>query len=145
MRKIFLACVLGIFALYGAGILNEDNAVSVESEEILPQKAEYKIVQIVINGKVTQATEGAIFGIDDTKIYGNTGCNSYFTDFKRVDSENIEVSTNGGATKMMCDRDSMAFESAFLQNLVGRFSITKSGDKISLTSDKMQVVLEESK
>lgn len=136
MRKFFLACMLGIFALYGAGILNEDNAVSVESEEILPQKAEYKIVQIVINGKATKAHEGAIFGVDDTKIYGNTGCNSYFTDFKRVDSENIEVSTNGGATKMMCDRDSMAFESAFLQSLVGRFNVMESNDLVSLKGEK---------
>ena len=137
MKKIVLVMIVAFGMAFGAG--------SAEKTDILPQKAEYKIVQIVINGKAIKATEGAIFGIDDTKIYGNTGCNSYFTDFKRVDSENIEVSTNGGATKMMCDRDSMAFESAFLQSLVGRFSVTTSGNKMSLTSDKMQVVLEESK
>lgn len=137
MKKIVFVMIVAFGMAFGAG--------SAEKTDILPQKAEYKIVQIVINGKAIKATEGAIFGIDDTKIYGNTGCNSYFTDFKRVDSENIEVSTNGGATKMMCDRDSMAFESAFLQSLVGRFSVTTSGNKMSLTSDKMQVVLEESK
>lgn len=137
MKKIVFVMIVAFGMAFGAS--------SAEKTDILPQKAEYKIVQIVINGKATKAPEGAIFGIDDTKIYGNTGCNSYFTDFKRVDSENIEVSTNGGATKMMCDMDSMTFENAFLQSLVGRFSVTKSGDKMSLTSDKMQVVLEESK
>lgn len=133
MKKIVFVMIVAFGMAFGAG--------SAEKTDILPQKAEYKIVQIVINGKVTQATEGAIFGIDDTKIYGNTGCNSYFTDFKRVDSENIEVSTNGGATKMMCDRDSMAFESAFLQNLVGKFNVMESNDLVSLKGEKMEVVL----
>lgn len=133
MKKIVFVMIVAFGMAFGAG--------SAEKTDILPQKAEYKIVQIVINGKVTQAPEGAIFGIDDTKIYGNTGCNSYFTDFKRVDSENIEVSTNGGATKMMCDRDSMAFESAFLQNLVGKFNVMESSDLVSLKGEKMEVVL----
>lgn len=133
MKKIVFVMIVAFGMAFGAG--------SAEKTDILPQKAEYKIVQIVINGKVTQATEGAIFGIDDTKIYGNTGCNSYFTDFKRVDSENIEVSTNGGATKMMCDMDSMAFESAFLQNLVGKFNVMESNDLVSLKGEKMEVVL----
>lgn len=133
MKKIVFVMIVAFGMAFGAG--------SAEKTDILPQKAEYKIVQIVINGKVTQAPEGAIFGIDDTKIYGNTGCNSYFTDFKRVDSENIEVSTNGGATKMMCDRDSMAFESAFLQNLVGKFNVMESNDLVSLKGEKMEVVL----
>lgn len=133
MKKIVFVMIVAFGMAFGAG--------SAEKTDILPQKAEYKIVQIVINGKATKAPEGAIFGIDDTKIYGNTGCNSYFTDFKRVDSENIEVSTNGGATKMMCDRDSMAFESAFLQNLVGKFNVMESSDLVSLKGEKMEVVL----
>lgn len=133
MKKIVFVMIVVFGMAFGAG--------SAEKTDILPQKAEYKIVQIVINGKATKAPEGAIFGIDDTKIYGNTGCNSYFTDFKRVDSENIEVSTNGGATKMMCDRDSMAFESAFLQNLVGKFNVMESNDLVSLKGEKMEVVL----
>lgn len=133
MKKIVFVMIVVFGMAFGAG--------SAEKTDILPQKAEYKIVQIVINGKATKAPEGAIFGIDDTKIYGNTGCNSYFTDFKLVDSENIEVSTNGGATKMMCDRDSMAFESAFLQNLVGKFNVMESNDLVSLKGKKMEVVL----
>lgn len=133
MKKIVFVMIVVFGMAFGAG--------SAEKTDILPQKAEYKIVQIVINGKATKAPEGAIFGVDDTKIYGNTGCNSYFTDFKRVDSENIEVSTNGGATKMMCDMDSMAFESAFLQNLVGKFNVMESSDLVSLKGEKMEVVL----
>lgn len=133
MKKIVFVMIVAFGMAFGAG--------SAEKTDILPQKAEYKIVQIVINGKAIQVPEGAIFGIDNTKIYGNTGCNSYFTDFKRVDSENIEVSTNGGATKMMCDRDSMAFEDAFLQNLVGKFSVMESSDLVSLKGEKMEVVL----
>lgn len=133
MKKIVFVMIVVFGMAFGAG--------SAEKTDILPQKAEYKIVQIVINGKVTQATEGAIFGINDTKIYGNTGCNSYFTDFKRVDSENIEVSTNGGATKMMCDMDSMTFENAFLQSLVGKFNVMESSDLVSLKGEKMEVVL----
>lgn len=142
MRKIFLACVLGIFVAFGAGILNEDNAVSVESEEILPNKAEYKIVQIVVSGKGLQASDGATFGVDGAQIYGNTGCNNYFSDFERVNSETIEISTNGGSTKMMCDKKANNFEHIFLQNLVGTFSIAENGNGIKLSSDKMQVLLE---
>lgn len=142
MKKIFLACVLGVFVAHGAGSINEDSAVSVESEEILPQKAEYKITQIVVNGKSLNATSGAIFGIDGTQIYGNTGCNSYFSDFRRIDSQTIEISANGGATKMMCDKKANNFEHIFLQNLVGKFSIAENGSGLMLSSDKMQVMLE---
>lgn len=142
MRKIFLACMLGIVVAFGAGSLNEDNAVSVESEELLPNKAEYKILQIVVGGKTLNAVSGATFGVDGVRIYGNTGCNNYFTDFERVNSETIEISTNGGSTKMMCDKKANNFEHIFLQNLVGKFSVAESGDGITLTSDKMQVMLQ---
>ncbi len=142
MRKIFLVCVLGIFVAFGAGSLNEDNAVSVESEEILPTKAEYKITEIVVGGKALKAVSGATFGIDGVRIYGNTGCNNYFTDFARVDSQTIEISTNGGSTKMMCDKKANEFEHIFLQNLVGKFSVAENGDGLKLSSDKMQVLLQ---
>lgn len=136
MRKIVLAMVCGVaFVACGAG-------VSGESKVILPPKAEYKISQIIVNGEMIEAPIGAMLGIDDTKIYGNTGCNSYFTDFKRVDSGNIEVSTNGGATKMMCDKDLIRFENIFLQHLVGTFSVVKSSDSLKLNGKKMQVLLE---
>lgn len=133
MKKIAFAMVVAFGMAFGAG--------SAEKTAILPQKAEYKISQIIVNGEAIEAPNGAIFGIDGTKIYGNTGCNNYFTDFKRVDSENIEVSTNGGATKMMCDKDSMKFENVFLQHLVGRFSVVESGDSLKLNGEKMEIWL----
>ena len=142
MKKIVLACALGIFVAFGAGSISESNAVSVESEEILPNKAEYKISQIVVGGKSLNAVSSAIFGVDGTQIYGNTGCNNYFTDFVRVDSETIEISTNGGSTKMMCDKKANNFEHIFLQHLVGTFSIVENEGGITLTNDKMQVVLQ---
>ena len=134
MKKIAFVMIVAFGVAFGAG--------SAEKTAILPQKAEYKISQIIVNGEAVQAPSGAIFGIEDAKIYGNTGCNNYFTDFKRVNSETIEVSTNGGATKMMCDKDSMKFENVFLQHLVGRFGVVESSDSISLKGEKMQVVLE---
>ena len=133
MKKIVFVMIVAFGVAFGAG--------SAEKTAILPQKAEYKISQILVDGKAIKAPSGAIFGIDGTKIYGNTGCNNYFTDFKRVDSKTIEVSTNGGATKMMCDKDSMKFENVFLQHLVGRFSVVESSDSISLNGEKMEIWL----
>ncbi len=121
MRKIFVALVVAFAFVYGAGSVD-----SVEKSAILPSKGEYKIVRIVVGTKTMEAREGAIFGVDGARIYGNTGCNNYFTDFKRVDSQTIEISTNGGSTKMMCDREANEFERVFLENLVGKFSVADS-------------------
>lgn len=137
MIKIFLACMFGMFVVYGAGSME-----STEDSAFLPQKAEYKIIEIVVNNEVLQASDGAIFGIDGTRIYGNTGCNNYFTDFNRKDNTTIEISTNGGSTKMMCDKKTNKFEHIFLQNLVGKFNVANSGDKLSISNDKMQVMLQ---
>ena len=133
MKKIVFVMIMAFGMAFGAG--------SAEKTDILSQKAEYKISQIIVNGEAIEAPSGAIFGIDGTKIYGNTGCNNYFTDFKRVNSETIEISTNGGATKMMCDRDSMKFENVFLQHLVGRFGVVESSDSLKLNGEKMEIWL----
>ena len=136
MKKIFLACVFSAMFAFGAG-----NAEGKSSEAILPQKAEYEILQILVGGKTIKANGDAIFGVDGARIYGKTGCNNYFTDFVRVDGVTIEVSTNGGATKMMCDRESMEFERVFLQNLVGVFSVVESSEGLNLKGEKMEILL----
>lgn len=133
MKKIAFVMIVAFGVAFSAS--------GAEKTAILPQKAEYKISQILVDGKAIKAPSGAIFGIEDAKIYGNTGCNNYFTDFVRVNSATIEVSTNGGATKMMCDKDSMKFENVFLQHLVGAFSVVESSDSLTLKGEKMEIWL----
>lgn len=130
MRKILLFCILVAISVYGAGI--------VDSAEILPQKAEYSILRLVANGGAYQAPQGAILGVDGTKIYGNTGCNGYFGDIKRVGSGDVEINIVG-STRMLCDEVANKFERVLLQNLAGRFSVSEDSGAITLNNDKVQI------
>lgn len=148
MKKIIftLGITLGIIACgveSGADSMKSSADSSVESSAksqqiTLPQRVEYNITEIVVGGKALKAVSGATFGIDGVRIYGNTGCNGYFGDIKRIGGGDVEIAIVG-STRMMCDEVANKFERVLLSNLAGRFSVSKNGGVIILTNGNAQI------
>lgn len=141
MKKIIftLGIALGIIACGVESGVDSSVESSAQSQQItLPQKAQYHILELVESGEIYQAPQGAILGIDGEKIYGNTGCNGYFGDIKRIGGGDVEI-TIVGSTRMMCDEVANKFERVLLSNLTGRFSVSKDGSTITLTNGNAQI------
>lgn len=129
-RNIFIALILGIFFISCA-----------TQTQGLSQNATYNITSISLNEILVESPQGATFTVENSKIYGNTGCNNYFTDFKWIDKSIIEIGSNGGATKMMCDKDTNEFEWIFLKHLVGKFNVTAIDNGITLDNGNFTITL----
>lgn len=128
-KHIFFALIFGLFF---AACSTHSNTLS--------QNTTYKILSISLNDILLESPPNATFNIDD-KIYGNTGCNNYFVSFQWIDKNIIEISDNGGATKMMCDPNANEFERMFLQNFVGKFNITSTSDSAILDNGNLTINL----
>ena len=95
------------------------------------ERGEYEILSFSVGGKPLAVPPEASFVVEKGEIYGNAGCNNYFSRFS-VAGEVLRFS-HAGATKMMChDEATNAFESAFLQGLAGDFRVESSGENVAL-------------
>ena len=108
----------------------------------LPNNAKYAISSISLNEILLPAPKSATFNIENDRIYGNAGCNNYFTDFVWVDDNIIEIGTNGGATRMMCAESENEFERMFLHNLRGKFNVTSAKNSVVLDNGSFSIALE---
>lgn len=108
----------------------------------LLNNAKYAISSISLNEILLPAPKSATFNIENDRIYGNAGCNNYFTDFAWVDDNIIEISTNGGATRMMCAESENEFERMFLHNLRGKFNVTSAKNSVVLDNGSFSIALE---
>lgn len=108
----------------------------------LPRNAKYAIASISLNETFLPAPKSASFNIDNERIYGNAGCNNYFTDFAWVDDNIVEIGGGGGATKMMCAESENEFERMFLHNLRGKFNVTSAKNSVVLDNGSFSITLE---
>lgn len=108
----------------------------------LPNNAKYAISSISLNEILLPAPKSATFNLENDRIYGNAGCNNYFTNFSWVDDNIIEISANGGATRMMCKENENEFERMFLHNLRGKFNVTSAKNSVVLDNGSFSITLE---
>lgn len=108
----------------------------------LPSNAKYAISSISLNEILLPAPKNATFNLENDRIYGNAGCNNYFTNFSWVDDNIIEISANGGATRMMCKENENEFERMFLHNLRGKFNVTSAKNSVVLDNGSFSITLE---
>lgn len=108
----------------------------------LPNNAKYAISSISLNEILLPAPKNATFNLENDRIYGNAGCNNYFTNFSWVDDNIIEISANGGATRMMCKENENEFERMFLHNLRGKFNVTSAKNSVVLDNGSFSITLE---
>ncbi len=133
MKKIILAVIM----LYG---LNGCAEVSNNTTKINLEDGKYKIKQIVINNDSINIPKSATFNIDGDRIYGNSGCNSYFASFSRG-VDNITIGA-AGATRMYCaNEEDNKFENIYLRYLNGNFMVSGSSKEIKLDGKNIQIIL----
>ncbi len=133
MKKLILAIIM----LYG---LNGCAEVSTNNTKINLGNGKYKIKKIIINNDDVKIPQSATFNIDGDRIYGNSGCNSYFAGFSRG-SDSITIGT-AGATRMYCpNEEDNNFENTYLKYLNGDFRISGNNKEIKLDGKNMQIIL----
>ncbi len=101
---------------------------------------------VEMNGKKVELSEGITkpfigFNQKEDRIYGNTGCNSFFgtmlTDSTNVDAISFD---NMGSTKMMCA--DMSVEDELLMTFGNVQSIEYNADELQLKDKAGNVILE---
>ncbi|MGX2982329.1 META domain-containing protein [Helicobacter sp. 23-1045] len=111
-------------------------------QNIALPNAKYNITAISLNDILLESPKGAHFSVKDSEIFGKAGCNNYFTSFAWVDENIIEISANGGSTRMMCAQAEMEFERIFLQNLAGKFNVANVKNAIILDNGHFTITLQ---
>ena len=103
----------------------------------------FNIISVSINSKELNAPSEAVlfYNTKTNKIYGNTGCNNYFGEFKQ--NENTITIFNVGSTRKLCDDNANEFEYAFLSVFSDEFEITNEGSDYFLESPRALIKLKQ--
>lgn len=132
MRKL-LTLIIMIYIFNGCAEIPNNTKINLNN-------GVYKISEIKINGNKIKIAKSATFNIDNDRIYGNSGCNSYFAGFSRG-SDSIMIGT-AGATRMYCaNEEDNQFENIYLKNLDGEFKISGDSKTIKLYNKNMEITL----
>lgn len=132
MRKL-LTLIIMIYIFNGCAEIPNNTKINLNN-------GAYKISEIKINGNKIKIAKSATFNIDNDRIYGNSGCNSYFAGFSRG-SDSIMIGT-AGATRMYCaNEEDNQFENIYLKNLDGEFKISGDSKTIKLYNKNMEITL----
>lgn len=101
----------------------------------------FKIVSINIDNQAIKAPGNATLTINKDNIYGNAGCNNYFSNFKMLDDKTIQFSY-AGSTRMICNDEKINdFEYRFLNIIEGIFNIEYKDNEIILHNKNAAVVI----
>lgn len=132
MKKL-LTFIITMHIFNGCAEIPNDTKVSLNN-------GAYKIESIKINGDEIKIPKSATFNIDGDRIYGNSGCNSYFASFS-IGSDSIIIGT-AGVTRMYCaSEEDNRFENMYLKNLDGEFKLSGDSKITKLYGKNMQIVL----
>lgn len=81
------------------------------------------------------------FDTAELKLYGNTGCNSFFASYVWVDEKKIEM-RNSGITRRICQSENaMRFEQKLMEEFDGEFEVIEEGDEIRLRREELTINL----
>lgn len=123
--------------LYG---LNGCAEVTDANIKISLEDGKYEIKKIIINNEMINIPKSLTFNINGDRIYGNSGCNSYFANFSRG-VDNIIIGA-AGATRMYCaNEEDNKFENTYLTHLNGNFVVSGSNKEIILHGKDMQITI----
>ena len=137
MKKVLLS---GVVVL----LLCACNDKSASSRLISLQNQSFVIQKLELAGKTLTPSalqdENSSISFENTSYNGFAACNNFFGSFSAKNGK-IHFNADGGATKMMCPPDTMAFEDDLLANLYGEFTLDKENESIILQSNKIKIYL----
>lgn len=119
MNRAFLIFYTILFSLFTACTDIERLRLNVKLKD-----KDWVVLGVESKQKFTQAVEGAtlVFDIEQRRVLGNTGCNSYTANFET--KQYIITISNHSAIRKICDRQSaMVFEFEFLRTIEGKFEL----------------------
>ena len=102
----------------------------------------FKVVSISIGDTILKAPDNVTLNVNKDNVYGNAGCNNYFSSFKMLDMQSIQFSYTG-STRMLChDQKINEFEYKFLKVLEDTFNIEYIDDGVILKNNNARINLE---
>lgn len=108
------------------------------------QDKEFQISHFVSKGQTFKAPENTkatiSFDNKDKRVFGVAACNRFFGSYEDKGNK-ISIEKNLASTKMLCDKESMAFESNLLRNLTGDFQISSNDEEIVLENKQIKLYL----
>ena len=84
--------------------------------------------------------ENSSISFEKDSYNGFAGCNNFFGSFSTKNGK-IHFNADGGATKMMCPPEIMAFEDTLLGNLQGEFTLEEQNESFILKSNQLKIYL----
>lgn len=144
MKKLYFLVHLFIMAFFLSGCFLAN--VFDFGPKVNLAKSQWKIDSFMLGGVMYKPEEydeipNMRFDTTELKLYGNTGCNSFFANYVWVDDEKIEM-RNSGMTRKICQfENAMRFEQKLMEEFDGELKVIEDGDKIYLKKDNLSIYL----
>lgn len=112
-------------------------------------KHNWRIASFNLGGELYQAKDfeqipSLRFDTSELKVYGNTGCNTFFANYVWVkDKENVIEMRNSGMTRKMCaSSEAMKFEQKLMEDFDGEFEVIEDKENLILKKETLLINLE---
>lgn len=110
------------------------------------EKNQWKISSFTLTGesfesKNIEPTPFMRFDTKEFKVYGNTGCNTFFANYLWVTDKVIEMRNSGMTRKMCASEASMKFEQKLMEEFDGEFEVIEDGANLTLKKETLTINL----
>lgn len=139
-RKLSLFVSTLIFPLFLSGcfVLNLfDFGPSIDLGKNQWRISSFSLDGVVYEDKNLEEIPTMRFDTQEMKVYGNTGCNTFFANYVWMSDKVIEMRGSGMTRKMCASEDSMKFEQKLMEEFDGEFEITE----VETTTKEKNLVL----
>lgn len=134
MKKTILSVTAAVFLL----------ACSQEqSQDFNLEGKEFKLAKLIIDGKELELNgeNKPFITFAKGQFSGFAGCNRFFGNFTQ-EKNKLNIAENSGATKMLCDPESMSFEDNLLGNFNSTFEIKSENNALTLEKANFKIILQ---
>ena len=109
-------------------------------------KNQWKIDSFTLTGEKyssngLEQTPSMRFDTKEFKLYGNTGCNTFFANYLWVTDKVIEMRNSGMTRKMCASEESMKFEQKLMEEFDGEFEVIEDGVNLTLKKETLTINL----
>lgn len=107
---------------------------------------QWKIASFNLGGEIYESenleqTPTMRFDTQELKLYGNTGCNTFFANYVWLSDKVIEMRNSGMTRKMCASQESMKFEQKLMEEFDGEFEVVEDGKNVTLKKETLIINL----
>lgn len=114
----------------------------------LAKHSNWKIASFVLvderyEAKNLEQTPTMRFETEELKVYGNTGCNTFFANYVwlKDKDDTIEMRNSGMTRKMCASKEAMKFEQKLMEEFDGEFQVIEEGENLILKKETLVINL----